>query len=94
MPTKDRFSQSHARGKMVPLFDVRRLDRYASHLSVHGHLFEYDQGRFWRTNLLEDEPVRRQVEDNPAIPIGPWYHHSLCDCEVCGRAARSEVIAS
>ena len=69
---------------MVTLLDVVRLDRYASHSTIDGHLYEFDQGQFWHTSLVEDEPGRELAEDPHGLPLGPWYHHALCDCEVCG----------
>jgi hypothetical protein len=83
VPTEDRFFHRLTQGKAVTIGDVRRLGRYASHLTMDGHLFEFDQGRFWRTPLHHDEPAREALEDDLGIPIGPWYHHSLCDCELC-----------
>ena len=83
MRTQERF-YCGTQGKMVTLFDVRRLARYACHQTLDGHLFEYDQRRFWHTNLVEEEPEREPVEDELSVPLGPWYHHPLCDCEVCG----------
>ena len=70
-------------GKMVTVFDVGRTGRYATHHSLDGHLYEYDLGRFWRTNLLKHESNREPVNDPFAIPLGPWYHLPECGCEVC-----------
>ena len=83
MPTEDRFLRRHAQGKLVSLPDVRQLKRYASHVTIDGHFFEFDQGRFWHSDLRREEPEREAFDDGLGIPTGPWYHHSLCDCEVC-----------
>jgi hypothetical protein len=82
--THDRFAQHGEQGKIVPLDDVVRTGRYASHLSVEGHLYEFDRGAFWRTDLRAEERQRTPVEDDLEMPQGPWYHHTLCDCELCG----------
>jgi hypothetical protein len=84
--TQDRFAQHGEQGKMVALDDVVSTGRYASHLTSDGHLYEYDQGRFWRTDLRAPERQRTAIDDGPDMPLGPWHHHSLCDCEVCARA--------
>jgi hypothetical protein len=87
VPTEDRFSQYGTQGKIVTLSDVPGLECYASHRTLDGHLYEFDQGHFWHTDLADEEPTRELVEDLPSLPVGPWYHHSLCDCEVCGARA-------
>jgi hypothetical protein len=81
--TQDRFAQHGEQGKMVAFDDVIRTGRYASHLSLDGHLYEYDQGGFWRTDLRSKTRERVPVEHGPEMPLGPWHHHSLCDCEIC-----------
>ncbi len=86
MATEDHISNHSAQGRVIALFDVRRLERYAAHTSMDGHLYEYDDGRFWHTNLLEDVRLREQVDDPCRVPLGPWYHHSRCDCEICAPA--------
>jgi hypothetical protein len=85
--TQDRFAQHGEHGRMVALADVTRLGRYASHLDLGGHLYEYDQGSFWRTDLHAEERQRILIEDGLEMPLGPWYHHSLCDCEACAGSA-------
>lgn len=86
MSTQDRFAQHGEQGKMVALDDVVRTGRYASHRDAHGRLYEYDQGGFWHTDLTVAERRRVALEDGPDMPVGPWYHHSLCDCDVCERS--------
>ena len=87
MSTEDRFLRRLTKGKLVTLFDVRRLERYAALLTLDGHLYEFDEGRFWHTNLLEDERRREPIADDPGVPLGPWHHHPLCDCAYCRPAA-------
>jgi hypothetical protein len=82
--TQDRFAQHGEQGRIVALDDVVRTGRYASHLGVDGHLYEFDQGGFWRTDLQAKERERVALQKGAEMPLGPWYHHSLCDCEICG----------
>jgi hypothetical protein len=83
VPTEDGFSLHGTTGRMVALDDVVRLKRYASHLAISGHLYEFDQGRFWRTDPGDEQPHRVEIPNDAETPLGPWYHHSRCDCEVC-----------
>jgi hypothetical protein len=85
--TQDRFAQHGEQGRMIALEDVVSTGRYASHFGSDGHLYEYDQGRFWRTDLSARERERTAIEHGPDMPAGPWYHHSLCDCEHCATTA-------
>ena len=87
MTTEDRFLSQLNGGKPVTLADVRRLGRYASHFADDGRLWEYDQRRFWSTNLLRDSPERQPIGDEGGLPVWPWHHHPMCDCEVCGSDA-------
>jgi hypothetical protein len=84
MPAKEWSPQRPSQGRMVTLFDVRRLERYAWHATLDGHLYEYEKSRFWHTNLIADEPAREALEDESRMPLGPWYHLQGCDCELCG----------
>jgi hypothetical protein len=84
VPTEDRYSRWSTRGKMVPLDDVHRLGRYASHHAMDGRFYEYDLGTFWWTDVTQDDPGRRSIEDRADLPPGPWYHLPGCGCEVCG----------
>jgi hypothetical protein len=81
--TEKRYARRLAAGKLVSLFDVRRLERYASLLTLDGHFYEFNAGHFWHTNLLEDEPQREPIADDPGVPLGPWHHDAECDCALC-----------
>jgi hypothetical protein len=84
MPIEDRYSGRITRGKVLTLDDVHRTGRYATHLSGDGHLYEHDQGAFWRTHLAGENLRRLPVVDLGHLPMGPWYHLPECRCEVCG----------
>ena len=60
----DRDARRFTAGTLVTLFEVRRLERYAAHLTVDGHLYEFDEGRFLLTNLIEDDPRREPFADD------------------------------
>jgi len=79
----DRDARRFTAGTLVTLFEVRRLERYAAHLTVDGHLYEFDEGRFLLTDLIEDDPQREPFADDPDVSLGPWHHHPLCDCVLC-----------
>jgi hypothetical protein len=85
MSTEDRFRR-RTLGRAVAFAQLRRLGCYASHTTMDGHLYEFDQGRFWHADLHEEAQTREPVEDQLAAPLGPWYHHALCDCEFCAGA--------
>lgn len=86
MSTEDRFRRL-ALGRAVAFADLHRLGCYASHVTMDGHLYEFDQGRFWHTDLHEEEQVREPIEDQFRVPPEAWYHASVCDCEICTGAA-------
>jgi hypothetical protein len=73
---------------VIPLEDVIAYGRYASCEPQDGHLYEYDQGRFWVAAQGSDEQ-RRPVEILGELPLGPWRHAPFCDCRAC-RAQRVE----
>ena len=85
MSTEDRFRR-RALGRAVAFADLRRLGCYASHVTMDGHLYEFDQGRFWHTDLHDEGQTRDLVQDQFRLPLRPWYHTSLCDCVACSRA--------
>lgn len=84
MSSEDRFRR-RALGRAVAFADLRRLGRYASHLTMDGRLYEFDQGRFWHSDLHEEGQAREPVEDQLSVPLQPWYHAAVCDCEACAR---------
>lgn len=83
MSTGNRYARRVTAGKLVTLFDVRRLERSAVLLTLDGHLYEFDEGGFWHTNLLDDEPRREPIPDDPRVPLGPRHHRPLWDCAFC-----------
>jgi hypothetical protein len=56
MSTEDRFRR-RALGRAVAFADLRRLGCYASHVTMDGHLYEFDQGRFWHSDLHEEDQM-------------------------------------
>ena len=82
----DDFRRRLSSGTQVEFHDVHRLGRYASHLTVEGRLYEYDQGTFWHTDLNDSRPKREQVDDERVLPPGPWFHHPICNCGRCRSA--------
>ena len=83
MSVEDNNLRRFVPGKSIGFYDVRRLDRYAWHVNAEGHLYEYDEGAFWRTLAPRDRTERERIDDERSLPLGPWSHHAACDCEEC-----------
>ncbi len=72
------------KGRPLHLDEVRKLGRYARCRTGGSMLHEYDLDQFWVTDLGADEPERRPHLNPSSVPMGPWFHGPLCDCEACG----------